>query len=203
MKVHHTILHNIFINTSCLTIQHSRYSTYCCTAFVVALVILSVNTSMLQQIVQYRTTHSCTCYGYPLCFVCHSRYKQYCAYCTALVVTRDAVGKYIILYYRTGPRTSSFVPGTVHSTREDFFSVRVCVCMYICVFIKLHISTQSCPVILVILCHSHWSSQGGINDTRYENLWSGATEGTHSLYLYNSYLGPEYIVLPPCFLVAL
>ena len=46
------------------------------------------------------------------------------------------------------------------------------VCMYVCmyVFIKLHITTQSGPVILVILCHSHWSSQGGINDTYYENL---------------------------------
>ena len=32
------------------------------------------------------------------------------------------------------------------------------VCMYVCmyVFIKLHITTQSGPVILVILCHSHW-----------------------------------------------
>ena len=39
------------------------------------------------------------------------------------------------------------------------------VCMY--VFIKLHITTQSGPVILVILCHSHWSSRGGINDTYY------------------------------------
>ena len=31
------------------------------------------------------------------------------------------------------------------------------VCMYVCmyVFIKLHITTQSGPVILVILCHSH------------------------------------------------
>ena len=44
-------------------------------------------------------------------------------------------------------------------------------CMYVCtryvcmyVFIKLHITTQSGPVILVILCHSHWSSRGGIND---------------------------------------
>ena len=34
-----------------------------------------------------------------------------------------------------------------------------------CVFIKLHITAQSGPVILVILCHSHWSSQRGINDT--------------------------------------
>ena len=43
------------------------------------------------------------------------------------------------------------------------------VCMYVCmyVFIKLHITTQSGPVILVILCHSHWSSRGGINDTYY------------------------------------
>ena len=33
----------------------------------------------------------------------------------------------------------------------------VCVFMYVCmyVFIKLHITTQSGPVILVILCHSH------------------------------------------------
>ena len=32
------------------------------------------------------------------------------------------------------------------------------VCMYVCVyvFIKLHITTQSGPVILVILCHSHY-----------------------------------------------
>ena len=71
----------------------------------------------------------------------------------------------------------------------------VCVC--VCVFIKLHITAQSGPIILFILCHSHWSSQGGIHDTCYENLWSGATEGTHSLYLYNSYLSPEYLVPPP------
>ena len=31
--------------------------------------------------------------------------------------------------------------------------VCICVCMY--VFIKLHLTTQSGPVILVILCHSH------------------------------------------------
>ena len=71
----------------------------------------------------------------------------------------------------------------------------MCVC--VCVFIKLHITAQSGLVILVILCHSRWSSQGGSNDTCYENLWSGATEGTHSLYLYKSYLSPEHLVLPP------
>ena len=52
----------------------------------------------------------------------------------------------------------------------------MCVC--VCVFIKLHITAQSGPVILliVILCHSHWSSQGGINDILiYESLWSDAT----------------------------
>ena len=32
---------------------------------------------------------------------------------------------------------------------------RVCVCVCVSVFIKLHITTQSGPVILVILCHSH------------------------------------------------
>ena len=48
-------------------------------------------------------------------------------------------------------------------------SVEVCVCVR--VFMKLHITAQSGPVILVILCHSHRSSQeGGINDTYYENL---------------------------------
>ena len=71
---------------------------------------------------------------------------------------------------------------------------RVCVC--VCVF-KLHITAQPGPVVLVILCHSHWSSQGGINDTYYENLWSDATKGTHSLYLHNSCLSSGYLVLPP------
>ena len=28
-------------------------------------------------------------------------------------------------------------------------------CVCVCVFIKLHITAQSGPVILVILCHSH------------------------------------------------
>ena len=28
-------------------------------------------------------------------------------------------------------------------------------CMYTCIFIKLHITAQSGPVLLVILCHSH------------------------------------------------
>ena len=31
----------------------------------------------------------------------------------------------------------------------------VCVCVCVCVFIKLHITAQSGPVILVILCRSH------------------------------------------------
>ena len=43
--------------------------------------------------------------------------------------------------------------------------VCVCVCVCVCVFVKSHITTQSGPVTLVILCHSHRSSQGGINDT--------------------------------------
>ena len=33
--------------------------------------------------------------------------------------------------------------------------VYVCACVCVCVFIKLHITAQSGPVILVILCHSH------------------------------------------------
>ena len=42
----------------------------------------------------------------------------------------------------------------------------MCVWVWVCVFIKLHIAAQFGPVLLliVILCHSHWSSQGGIND---------------------------------------
>ena len=31
----------------------------------------------------------------------------------------------------------------------------LCVCACVCVFIKLHVTAQSGPVILVILCHSH------------------------------------------------
>ena len=31
----------------------------------------------------------------------------------------------------------------------------LCACVCVCVFIKLHITAQSGPVILVILCHSH------------------------------------------------
>ena len=33
--------------------------------------------------------------------------------------------------------------------------VSVCVCVCVCVFFELHITAQSGPVILVILCHSH------------------------------------------------
>ena len=36
-----------------------------------------------------------------------------------------------------------------------WWDVCVCVCVCVCVFIKLHITAQSGPVILVILCHSH------------------------------------------------
>ena len=32
---------------------------------------------------------------------------------------------------------------------------KICMYVYMYVFIKLHITTQSGPVILVILCHSH------------------------------------------------
>ena len=40
-----------------------------------------------------------------------------------------------------------------HGVMEVEEDVCVCVCVYI--FIKLHITAQSGPVILVILCHSH------------------------------------------------
>ena len=44
------------------------------------------------------------------------------------------------------------------------WSVCVCVCVCLCIFIKFHITAHSVPVILVIICYSHWSSQEGIND---------------------------------------
>ena len=56
-------------------------------------------------------------------------------------------------------------------------SVYVCVCVCGWVFIGLHITAQSAPVILEI------------NDTYYENLFSGAAKGTHSSY--RSYSRPE------------
>ena len=51
----------------------------------------------------------------------------------------------------------------------------VCVCA--CAFIQLHIIAQSGPVIPAILYHSHWSSQGEISGTYYENLCLDATNG--------------------------
>ena len=53
------------------------------------------------------------------------------------------------------------------------YGVEACgfyVCVYVCVFIKLPITAQPDPVILVILCHSHRASQGGISYTYNENL---------------------------------
>ena len=43
----------------------------------------------------------------------------------------------------------------------------------VCVFMKLHMAAQSGPVILVVLCHSHLLSQGGINDSYYESTCVG------------------------------
>ena len=40
---------------------------------------------------------------------------------------------------------------------------------------KNNITTQSGPVILVVLWYSHWSSQG-VNDARFETLRSDATK---------------------------
>ena len=39
--------------------------------------------------------------------------------------------------------------------RANSILVYQVICMCVCVFIKLHITAQSGPVILVILCHSH------------------------------------------------
>ena len=46
----------------------------------------------------------------------------------------------------------------------SFCLFSVCVCVCVCVFNKLHITAQSGPVILVILCHSNYLPEG-INDT--------------------------------------
>ena len=38
-------------------------------------------------------------------------------------------------------------------------------CVGVGVFIKFCMNMRSGPLTLVILCHSHWSSEWGINDT--------------------------------------
>ena len=100
------------------------------------------------------------------------------------------------------PKGGLMIPITKTSDQR-----RQSVCVCVCVLIKLHITAQSGPVMLVIICNWHWSSQGGVwylLHTSYENLWSDATKGTHSLYLCSSYLliSPGYLVLPsllPCY----
>ena len=62
-------------------------------------------------------------------------------------------------------------------------STVLCVC--VCVFIKLHITAQSGPVILVILCHSHVCvcvlhiNRLGLNHTQY-NIRYDCHSGTWS-----------------------
>ena len=76
---------------------------------------------------------------------------------------------YLLNY--TQPRNPALSSSSFYATRID--PVRVCVCIFIklhittqsgpvilvivcvCVFIELHITAQSGPVILVILCHPH------------------------------------------------
>ena len=43
----------------------------------------------------------------------------------------------------------------ISSMNEASLAPGAGVCVCVCVFIKLHITAQSGPVILVILCHSH------------------------------------------------
>ena len=79
----------------------------------------------------------------------------------------------------------------------DVFS-RTTYIVCVCVFIKLHMTAQSGLAILVILCHSRWSSQGGINDTCYENLWSNATEGCVCVFIklhITAQSGPAILVI--------
>ena len=47
---------------------------------------------------------------------------------------------------------------------NHFMRKSTCVCVCVCVLTELHITVQSDPVVLVVLCPSHLSSQGGIND---------------------------------------
>ena len=47
---------------------------------------------------------------------------------------------------------------------------KMCVCVCVCVFIELHITAQSGPVILVILCHSLDPPKGGSMMTYYKTL---------------------------------
>ena len=63
-----------------------------------------------------------------------------------------------VLYSRVIAAETATTAGNAGRPR---LRARACVCVCVCVFIKLHITAQSGPVILVILCHSHWSSQGG------------------------------------------
>ena len=60
----------------------------------------------------------------------------------------------------------------------------------------MHITAQSGPVIRVLLCHSHWSSKGGINDTCYENLWSNATKGNVCMVITYSRVWINRVRLP-------
>ena len=47
------------------------------------------------------------------------------------------------------------LPWQVTMDQLIFASLSLYVCMYVCIFIKLHITAQSGPVIRVLLCHSH------------------------------------------------
>ena len=55
------------------------------------------------------------------------------------------------------PESTRFVLNTIHRGKSSspLGPKHVCVCVCVCVFIKLHITTPSGPVIVVILCHSH------------------------------------------------
>ena len=68
----------------------------------------------------------------------------------------------MILITKTSDQTRQmYVFVKLHITTQSGPVILVILCMYVCmyvcmfVFIKLHITTQSGPVILVILCHSH------------------------------------------------
>ena len=57
----------------------------------------------------------------------------------------------------------------------------LCMCARVCVFIKLHITAQSGPVILVIRCHTHWSSQDEINGILVTKISGQTRQRGHTL----------------------
>ena len=68
--------------------------------------------------------------------------------------------------------------------RGDDSQLLTRLCMCVCVFIKMQITAQSGPVILVILCYSLWSSQGGINGTYTRRYFQHSTTTSYQQWVW-------------------